>query len=35
MSVVDDLKAQIAPGKITFDKPTLKDELLGENTGQR
>lgn len=37
MSVVDDLKAQISAGKITFDPPAatsdkLRKELLGENT---
>lgn len=38
MSVVDDLKAQIAAGRIGFDPPQatadrLRSELLGENTG--
>jgi hypothetical protein len=36
MSVIDDLKAQISAGKITFDPPAattdrLRKELLGEN----
>jgi len=40
MSVVDDLKLQIAAGKITFDPPAttserLKKELLGENEGTK
>jgi hypothetical protein len=38
MSVVDDLRGQIAAGRITFDPPTAKSqrlrrELLGENAG--
>jgi hypothetical protein len=33
MSVIDDLKAQIAGGKITFDKAVIEDELLGESAG--
>lgn len=40
MSVVDDLKEQIAAGRIIFDPPTatsqqLRRELLGENSGTR
>ena len=31
MSVIDDLKKQIDAGRITFDKPSLKDELLGND----
>lgn len=40
MSVVDDLRSQIAAGRITFDPPSAKSlklrrELLGENAGLR
>ena len=40
MSVVEDLRAQISAGRITFDPPAtksarLKRELLGENTGTK
>lgn len=31
MSVIDDLKKQIDAGRISFDKPSLKDELLGSD----
>ena len=33
MSVVDDLEKKIKDGVISFDKPALKDELLGRNSG--
>ncbi|MBV7527269.1 hypothetical protein KW834_22935 [Pseudomonas sp. PDM29] len=31
MSIVDDLKGQISKNRIIFDKPELKDQLLGED----
>lgn len=35
MSVVDELREKIDEGRIVFDAPSLRGELLGENAGTR